>query len=55
VMSGSTSASLFTCDAVVFFGIKKLAIFIGTSAGMACTGLDLQLALRLYRRDLGRV
>jgi hypothetical protein len=29
-------------------GIKKLAIFIGTSAGMACTGPRFQVYLRLF-------
>jgi hypothetical protein len=29
-------------------GIKKLAIFVGTSAGMECTGSRLQVYLRLF-------
>jgi hypothetical protein len=36
-------------------GIKKLAIFVGTSAGMECTGSRLQVYLRVFGAIFGRV
>src|SRR4051794_35180254 len=45
---GSTCASLFTCESVVPFGNKKLAIFIRYLRRLACTGPRLQVYLHLF-------